>query len=286
MDIVRFKGGIGNQMFQYAFLYSLMKRGRDAYANLKYYDDNDQAMPFVLNEVFPSINIPLISNYEYEKKREKWENQKKILDSDAYSLRENAFCIENEDSTYDDGVYNYHDCVFIGYWQSEKYFKGISESLRNQFVFSNLEDNLRLFGNKLFEENYAFIHVRRGDYLSNQDYYYNLCVNDYYNSAIKYVNSKYDVSNFIIFSDDIEWCSKEFSWLHSVVVQQDDYVYYRDWYDMYLMSCCKYCIIANSSFSWWGAWLNRYKDKVVIAPINWILGKKTPDICPEGWVRL
>lgn len=136
--------------------------------------------------------------------------------------------------------------------------------------------------------------MRRGDYLSNQYEYLNICNLNYYKKAFSYLEDKLlngkkeerDKIKILVFSDDIKWCKNNFNFL------KDFNVVYIDWNkgkssykDMQLMSECNYNIISNSTFSWWGAYLNNYDDKIVIAPKYWLRGVKTTgDRVPEDWL--
>lgn len=169
----------------------------------------------------------------------------------------------------------------IGYFQSEKYFEDCELSIRKYFA---LRDDLQ----KIVDEKYekyedcrtASIHVRRGDYLNYPDTH-PLCNGKYYNDAIKMFRT---VDKFLVFSDDPDWCRQNFNLgICDIIEGNPDYI------DMALMAKCDNNIIANSSFSWWGAWLNPNPNKVVIAPKDWF-GKNGPkdtqDLIPDGWVVL
>jgi hypothetical protein len=167
----------------------------------------------------------------------------------------------------------------IGYFQSEKYFKNCKEDIRHYFTFSD-----SLFNNTGSFENSCSIHVRRGDYVNLQDYH-PFPGMDYYRNAIDYMkNNGTDI--FYLFSDDIEWCKEQFSYMDEIIYVEGNI----DIKDLALMSICKNNIIANSSFSWWGAWLNKNDDKIVIAPSTWFGPSKrgviTEDLYCEGWIKM
>jgi hypothetical protein len=130
------------------------------------------------------------------------------------------------------------------------------------------------------------IHIRRGDYLSSKfvDGFSNICTIDYYNRSIDKIKSNLDLPVFFVFSDDQEWVKQ------NIIIKNAFYLNHNigknSWQDMYLMSKCKHNIIANSSFSWWGAWLNSNNQKIVIAPKKWWNDFKQDDVVPETWVRL
>ncbi len=113
-----------------------------------------------------------------------------------------------------------------------------------------------------------------------------ICTKDYYLRAIEYIRKIEPNSKLIFFSDDLEWVKDNFDIPNAIYCSKNLFEHYEDWYDMYLMSKCRHNIIANSSFSWWGAWLNQNKEKIIVAPSKWIRYAKTPDIWCEGWVSL
>jgi hypothetical protein len=171
-----------------------------------------------------------------------------------------------------------------GYFQSEEYFKKYREEILE--IFSFKKEDAEEARNFLLKEiqplsegkNIISLHVRRGDYTLYPSHH-PVCSDDYYQSAI----GKFDLKNsvFLVFSDDIEWCKKKF--------EGDNFIFSdtsNPYLDLAIMSMCDHHIIANSSFSWWGAWLNRSEDKRVIAPSRWFgpaLNKDTSEIYCEGW---
>ena len=181
------------------------------------------------------------------------------------------------------------DSYMMGYWQSENYFDSEKSSIRNEFTFqlpiTNL--NAEVF-DRMQQCNSVSLHVRRGDYVKNAQTraVHGLASIDYYNLAIHYVCDRVNLPHLFIFSDDIAWVKNNLKTICSSTYVnhnkgQDSYV------DMRLMSSCRHHIIANSSFSWWGAWLNPSPDKIVIAPRNWFAtGVDTKDLIPKGWITL
>lgn len=176
-----------------------------------------------------------------------------------------------------------------GYWQSEKYFREIDTVIRTDFSFRQPLSNHNV---DLAEEisllNSVSLHVRRNDYAKNQkvNATHGLCSLDYYHAAIKYVAERVECPHFFVFSDDIAWVEDnlriEFPCQYISHNQGAD-----SYNDMRLMSLCQHHIIANSSFSWWGAWLNPNTDKIVIAPKRWFANEtNTQDLIPQNWVTL
>lgn len=183
------------------------------------------------------------------------------------------------------------DILLIGYWQTEKYFKNIREELIRDFTFPHFSNvkNIELSEKIMYSESVA-IHVRRGDYASIKQVnnFHGLCSLEYYKGAIEQLKTIKDNLSFYVFSDDSDWCKD------NLLIENTTFI---DWNggknsfrDMQLMSLCKHNIIANSSFSWWGAWLNQNNDKIVIAPKRWFAddrqNNETEDLIPNSWIRL
>ncbi|RZK39288.1 MAG: alpha-1,2-fucosyltransferase, partial [Pedobacter sp.] len=173
-----------------------------------------------------------------------------------------------------------------GYFQSENYFKKIRQQLLLDFQFSHLSvNNQKFIAHIQSQVNSVSIHVRRGDYLKPYvEAFHGLLNLEYYRTAIKEIEKRINNPHYYIFSDDPEWCRNNFSFLsasHTIVSNQTS----KDWEDMCLMSNCKHNIIANSSYSWWAAWLNKNQDKLVIAPQKWFTDT-TIKIVPKEWITL
>ena len=290
MDIVRFGGGLGNQMFQYAFMEALVSRGREVQASLGYYDKHPDAMRFCLCDVFPTIKLNYISNSEFDKIDEKWKKIKQDNDSKEAFLKntkERFFWVEDPDfSTYRSDIFETKACTFVGCWQTEKYFLDLRENLLNKFKFKKVEE-LDNYIKKLKEKKTCIsVHVRRGDYLKQEEIFGNICTEKYYNNAIEYMKNNVSNSKFIFFSDDINWVKDNFNMPEAEYCTREKFNIHEDWYDMYLMSQCSHNIVANSSFSWWGAWLNRNDNKIVVSPKKWSNIFPMPDIHPSSWIQL
>jgi len=169
----------------------------------------------------------------------------------------------------------------VGYFQSEKYFKHNRESILDLFsINSEIGHYIDEKYGYLLDSNSCSLHVRRGDYLSLPDYH-PVCTMDYYRNAIAEFS---DDTRFLVFSDDIQWCKENFKGDNFHFIEGE-----KDYVDLYLMSLCNNNIIANSSFSWWGAWLNNTPNKKVIAPKQWFGKAKqlnTKDLIPETWIIL
>lgn len=286
MDIVRFKGGLGNQMFQYALVEALRARDREVGCNLGFYRKHTNLRGFELDKVFNGIDINEVSDDIFCEIDERWnkikENSEK-LELFKNDTENRFFYVEEKSYVYDKKIFQTKDCTFVGYWQTERYFKNIRSVILKRFQFEISDNVLKQLGDKYSQE-YVSIHVRRDDYLQNERY--QVIDIDYYKEAIKTMKMKFQTTKFIVFTDDLMWAKENLALEGVEFFDASAFEVYENWYDMYLMTRCKGNIIANSSFSWWGAWLNTNQDKVVIAPKRWIKGEKTPDIWCENWIKI
>jgi hypothetical protein len=178
--------------------------------------------------------------------------------------------------------YPNRNILLYGYFQSEKYFKDYEDEVRNLFMSYDVELSDEIKG-LLENENTCSIHVRRGDYLNSPNHHPTQSMN-YYMKAIKKMPKD---SVFLVFSDDIEWCKQNFP----DVPEKFKFIEgNKDYEDLYIMSHCKNNIICNSTFSWWGAWLNRNENKVVVAPGVWfgpaLASHDTKDLYCENWIKI
>lgn len=276
--IISYMGGLGNQMFQYTLAKCFMLNDRCVTGDLSSYYQIGKA-DFILDSVFPEISIKkcnIALKRQYKK------------NSNLYVVQSN---IQIGDKTKANiSVLKAEKGYFEGFWQSAQYARLVEKDLRRDFRFTEKrEEKLCRLSKKIIDtENAVSIHIRRGDYLESsvQSHFGNICTDEYYEKAIKYINNNVRTPVFYFFSNDIKWVEKKYSGLNAVFISENMFENYKDWYDMFLMSCCKHNIIANSTFSWWGAWLNPNQNKIVIAPSKWRNDCNLSDICPEDWVRL
>ena len=182
--------------------------------------------------------------------------------------------------------------VLFGYFQNETYFQHYFEEIRRDFTFAlPMNEQNQQIANQLSACNSVSLHIRRGDYISDKNAaqtFANLSL-DYYHAAIDYIRQRVDNPHFFVFTDDIEWVKMQFNdaSLCYVDINRGE----NSYNDMRLMSFCKHNIIANSSFSWWGAYLNSHCEKIVIAPKNWYRDEETnklaiDNLILEKWVKM
>jgi hypothetical protein len=175
-----------------------------------------------------------------------------------------------------------------GYWQSPLYFLDAAQALKQEFQFDGVPDSPYP---KLIAqcENSVAIHVRRGDYAHNPtvNAKHGLLGMEYYRKAIDTLKERVEgILHFFIFSDDLDFCHRQFEWLANAIIADTRHL--PEWYDLYLMSLCHHHIIANSTYSWWGAWLANSINQWVIAPVNWQKQVHPSDwkLYPSGWLIL
>lgn len=268
MIIMTYKHGLGNQMFQYALQRSLEKKGKIVKSNTMLYDQNFNMRKFELTSVFENIKLNPAPYCNYMTYNEDLVNSS-IFMPDIFDI--------DDTST---------SCVLNGFFQTEKYFSDIREDLLQQFKFNITDKFLSEIVNSIKNNNrpVVSIHVRRTDYVGS--FLHDICTENYYKNAINEIYNRLGTKDieFVVFSDDIEYCKRLFPGF--ICVDKSQFNEYKDWYDMYLMSCCHHNIISNSTFAWWGAWLNQNKNKLVIAPNKWLRGLPTSDVWCEDWIKV
>lgn len=292
MIMVRLIGGLGNQMFQYAAGRALSLRQRSLlHLDVSDFDGYVLHNGFELSKVF-ACN-PEIATEEEVRRFLGWRASpftRKILLRPSLALLHGARLVVEPCTSYWPGIGELsHDAYLVGYWQSEKYFSDASAYIRADFAFrqSFSTQNAELAG-KIGHTMAVSLHVRRGDYVSDSktQAVLGLCSLEYYRSAIMYIADHVVRPEFFIFSDDVSWVKDnlEINFPCTYVSHNCGAESYND---MRLMSLCRHHIIANSSFSWWGAWLNQSSDKIVVAPRKWFAkNDNVEDIFPAGWVTL
>lgn len=278
-------------MFEYAFYKKLQIMGRNVRTDISWFDGPDADQVFYLLDAFPNIDLNMNGIIE-EKKRmnDVIRNRKFLRKAFQYIFRISRWIVMDGHGQIYRPIYLYlKDRYFDGFWQSEKYWKKEKKEIINCFAFRDIENRrLRQLESICESPNSVSVHIRRGDYLDpkRNGLFTNICTDKYYQTAIQYIKQRMPDACFVIFTNDIEWVKE--NWHLDNSHYAADYLDedLPDWIDMKLMSLCKNNIIANSTFSWWGAYLNQNPSKLVIAPNKWLNGVRTPDICPKEWIRL
>lgn len=270
--IVRMSGGLGNQMFQYAFARALQeKRGGDLCLDLNFYFSHSERI-FALDQY--AVHYTALKNYIGYNKIRKYVQRLPIISA--------MLGIHKEKREYqiDTNIYKYHYKYYTGYWQNVQYFRGKKEMLKKELTYiGEITPVQGKLADRMENEESVAVHVRRGDYRSER--YINVYYQQkekYYRNAIKYIQERNDKKEIKIyfFSDDIKWCREVFGDIDNAEFI-DAQMSGSPHIDMMLMRKCKYIIMANSTFSWWAAWLSDRVDSVVITPQYWFCSKKRND---------
>lgn len=285
-------GGLGNQMFQYAAGRAIsLEHDTCLRLDISGYTNYGLHQGFELQRIFNckaeivnDADVRHILGWQYSSGI-----RRVVLRPSMAAFRRKGFVVEPH-FHYWQGIKKVpSDCYLMGYWQSEKYFLEEIEQIREDFSFrlSMGKKNAEL-AKQINQVNAVSLHVRRGDYanIPETTAAHGLCSLDYYRAAIQHVSERVPKPQFFIFSDDMAWVKNNFKMdcSHQYIDHNRGEESYND---MRLMSLCKHHIIANSSFSWWGAWLNPSANKIVVAPRRWF-AKKTDvgDLFPQDWVKL
>jgi len=285
-------GGLGNQMFQYAIGRALSLENRQPFMlDISSFNSYRLHQGFELQRVFKgSISVAKPSDVQHILRWQSPQFIKRLLMRPILSgLRGKKFVLEPHFQYWSKVNEVQGDCYFLGYWQSEKYFQKYSATIRQDFIFkqSLVGKNFEL-ASQISQVNAVSLHIRRGDYVNNSktNSMHGVCSLDYYKMAIKFILNCVENPCFFVFSDDIAWVKQNLK-LEATCEYVSHNLGLASHFDMQLMSLCKHHIIANSSFSWWGAWLNVNPDKVVIAPKRWFLADlNTKDLLPTEWIIL
>lgn len=267
MKVVKFLGGLGNQLFQYAFFRALQQTFPKVKADLSGYDAYGLHNGFELERIF-GIQLPQLT--PFERRLFNWQDrrwlQRKLRR--VYGTKK-AYREEKEPFGYDGAIFGERrHRYYWGYWQHIGYIEPVADQLRIDLRFPIFTDQRNIeLAEALSVGNTVSVHVRRGDYLGDP-LLGGICDVEYYRRALAFIEQHVDHPHFIFFSDDIPWCRVAFPMANAVFVDWNTGL--ESFRDMQLMSLCKHHIIANSSFSWWAAWLNTYSDKIVVSPNRWV----------------
>lgn len=295
VTIIKIQGGLGNQMFQYAIgaIIGLIEN-ETVLLDTTFFQKTEKIPGFTPRK----FELSIFSN-EYTIADETQINKFNKL---SYLNRIKRKIKLNYPKKFIEPTMHFYQKVFSlktplyldGYFQSYKYFFGYEDFIKDQFNFPIKKIGIK--NEKLLEDimakNSVSVHVRRGDYVldKNTQEFHGVCSVNYYLDAIKLIASKMDDLLLVFFSDDTEWAIEEFKNLPYSLIFIDHNKGENSWKDMFLMSNCKHNIIANSSFSWWAAYLNQNQNKMVIAHKQWFAdptkNSETSDLIPESWIRL
>lgn len=292
MVITKLKGGLGNQMFEYAMGLALsIEKDTEYKLDTSHFDEyskfpNETRRFFELDSFNSTLDIA--SKQEIKQVKYPYPLLSPILNL------ANSYLLAHGHIKYPILIDRNSKNIYLdGYFQNEMYFKKYSDKIKKDFTLKKsleTEEYKRIEGDMLSSKNQSVsIHIRRGDYITNENTnrHHGVLGESYYLSAIETLKKKYEIIQEYIFSDDVDWVKKNLLFLDK------DATYVskgrlNSAQEIMLMSKCKNNIIANSSFSWWGAWLNQNKEKTVIAPKNWLRNGDGmhKGIVPKEWIRM
>lgn len=291
MDIVvHVAGGLANKMFHCALAIVLQNEGHKVSIDTESQKIEFEHDKLSLWGIFPRLNLSQMPPNKYKYGGDmslfgKIMRRLPLITGERYYINHAHLYTENFISQIK------HDGYIIGYFQNEQYFKKYDNKIREAFSFAPILDerNIQLV-NELLGANSVAIHVRKGDGYATWDEFKGTCPNDYYKKAVTYLKGKYQNLKFYVFTDSVIWVKENFSWLEYTLVDWNPSVGWGNHFDMQLMSLCKHNIIANSTYSWWGAWLNSNPQKEVIAPMEWFnlnsRVKHQSEIVPVDWIKI
>lgn len=293
-------GGLGNQLFQFIVGYILAKKNKiNLRINIESFNSYDREFELDRFPEIRKLNLTKIKNYNFFYKIYLYLNNKlfKTLNKlRIYKFINYFFFLDIQEFEKSPFVFNAHllkkkifkNVSIKGFFQSEKYFIDYRQIVLKLFRFQKIKDKLlQKYLNLIKNNNSVAIHIRRGDYLNDPKvrYIHGILKKGYYKKSISYLKKRVKNPIFFIFSDDVELVKKTF-----FLFNKEKFIFIdtkSSIKDLHLMSNCKHFIIANSTFSWWGAWLSKNKHKIVIAPKKWLRVKiSTPDIIPESWIKI
>lgn len=299
--IVKTVGGLGNQLFQYAFARAVSKHMGTTFLldiaafdpKLHYWPAHNLIPEYYLQHFNAKITFAkgsdMVGFVSIRRHYALFNNiyahirlRRLLL---PFYFQEKTFAFDPEVFTQKGSVY------FDGFWQTGKYFENIGDEIRKEVTLAKpLESYSQTVSDNIQKTNAVSLHVRRTVFVSDPviSAFHGSCSLEYYKSAVDHIAKNVPNPHFFLFSDDHEWVEENFKWLPFPYTCVKNGIE-KNYEDMILMSQCKHHVIANSSFSWWGAWLNPRKDKIVIAPKRWFANapkNDTRDLLPENWLKL
>lgn len=287
MIMLKIMGGFGNQMFQYAFARELLYRGKEVKADISYYADipaEDTERNIIKEKLFADLPIAKDEEIRFflrENSKLKWKLMRRMKIFRSHE----PVCYQKKSYWYDDKVFDKKHAYLVGWWQNEQYFVHVKDVIRAEYLngIKRLNEQSESTLEKMrMHRNSVSIHVRGGDYnnISNHAVFGGICGKEYYKKAIGLLKEQFTETAFYVFTNDPEYAIEVLpkGELYEIVVNSEA----DGCQDIFLMSRCKHHIIANSTFSWWGAWLDPNEEKIVIAPQCWNRNVHETPNC-SGW---
>ena len=291
---VKLEGGLGNQFYQYASCKALAKKYGFQFEVLARMDSpndsrrhNHLGLFNIQSPYTGKLNALLVRMLFIRKfKIGKW-LRKRLKSNQLLTL------VHDPETGYHPEIFQNlsGNLLLLGYWQSYRYFENIRQDLLEEFKLKQApQDKENLSLNEIIRDYESIaIHIRRGDYVSEEYFLKNfgICSLSYYQKAIALLAEKIQTPHFFIFTDDPTWVKENLKICHPHTFITNN-LGKSDYEDFRLMSSCKHFIVANSSFSWWAAWIGNYLDKIVIAPTPWFVkdSLSQEDRIPNEWIKL
>lgn len=285
--VVRIAGGLGNQLFQYCFARSLaLRRNLKIFLDISYYSHGFRRY------LLPEFNtIQQIVSPEKLKQLLKWRNifYFRVINKLLPARQKKYYREQVGPMGIDEHVDRLTGIKYLeGYWQHKNYFQSVWGEIKRELQLKQKGATCIAWQKKIASHASVSIHIRRGDYVTNARIreQHGYCSQEYYDRAVCEMTQRVNQPVFFIFSDDVAWVQKNFIMHYPCeIVSSNDLT---ECEELFLMSACKHNIIANSTYSWWGAWMNEHDKKIVIAPQKW---SNTPsarfeNIVPETWIRV
>jgi hypothetical protein len=288
--MVRLKGGMGNQMFQYALGRTLSLRYRvPLVLDIELYKLKNHLTKREYDLDVFNVEGSIAAREEIPIRERNYGNGKFLFDLNEFVRgivnrrgKEHSFAFDPKILSLGPDAY------LDGYWQSPKYFNAIADVIRKDFSLKKPPaENIQKLAEEIKSQNSLCIHVRRGDFVGNK--LHEVVVGtEYYTKEVEYIKGRATVDKIYVFSDDIKWCENNLKFQFPTMFIGDEYSGVKAEGNLYLMSLCKNFIIPNSTFSWWGAWLSSNPNKIVIVPKQWFADPaiNSSDLIPPEWIRI
>lgn len=290
MIITRLQGGMGNQMFQYALGRALsIKNNVPLGLDLTFLLDRTPIPNFTFRDYnLDDFNIQatIVSQKDIPFLYRKYSLgifmryidylRRKLINTPGKEKKD--YCFDSTILTLG------HNTYLEGWWQNPRYFNDISDIIRADFTLKNPSTKIQELIKDIKSKNSICLHMRRGDYLNKNHHI--VLDEQYYKDALTIINKKEPIDCIYVFDrDDIDWCKKHLKFNYNIIYIENDINMAEC---VTLMSSCRHFIMANSSLSWWAAWLGNYSEKIVVAPKKWIdnVDINTDDLIPSGWIRI
>lgn len=281
MVFVRVWEGLGNQLFQYAYARALaLRTGQKVYLDISAYKGNGKHVRQyglchfrIRLETRNCGNIfPLVNDDRYYMAGSQYPRSLPVK-----FIREDNCCFNSDFCSL--GGFTY----VKGWFQNENYFKEFEQTIRKEIYPKERIRIPKEIRSILGSKNTVSVHIRRGDFKKD----HNVLPVSYYEKAKCCISDLVDKPYYLIFSDDISWVKQNMDFGSRCFFMEDTRLF-KDYEELMIMSRCRHNVIANSTFSWWGAWLNAYEEKIVIAPKKWFLrsSRTDADIVPDDWIKL